>query len=160
MNKSHTITAWLCLCVASLLAFAPVAHAQTSTIETKYVVVTRTNDNPAPLRCFAGQIWYPVAYLEFERVLVADGIRDDWYRVAYPQGVPVAIGLDAARYNATTKTVTLTDPSPLRARNISQPTFVESYKEVLDRDLPPGTELPVIGEMHDDGVVAGVGEEA
>jgi len=155
MTHRQHLAAGIAFAVTLLLACAPGASAQTTPIDEQYVVVTRPQSNPAQLRCFAGQIWYPVEFLKQGQVLRADATRDDWYRVGYPAGVPVAVTLSESRFDNTSRTVTLTDASSLQARNFGQPTSIESYKEVFDPKLPAGTVLTVVGEMHDDGKLSG-----
>jgi len=155
MTRAHIFVAHAMACLALVFAFPGLSGAQTVEIEPTHLTVTRGDDDPAVLRCFAGRVWYPVAELARGRVLLADATRDGFYRVRYPGGVPTVVQSENARPNTDRGTVTLTDATPLRARNLRRPTTVDSYKDVLDKALPAGTELPMAGEIREDGEIAG-----
>ena len=139
----------------AVAASAPSTRAQVEEIDPTYVVVTRPNENPALLRCFAGMVWYPVAELPQGRVLLADGKRDEFYRVGYPEDVPALVLTPNARIDESAGTLTLTNASELHARNLRQPTSIDSYKEILARPMPAGSQLALLGEMVEDGSTTG-----
>ena len=155
MTHTRHLAACFAFAIAFFLAPAPEASAQTSVIEPQFVVVTRPDSNPAQLRCFAGQIWYPIEFLKQGQVLRADAVRDDWYRVGYPAGMPAAVRIGEARYDSTSHSVTLTNASALQARHLGRPTSVECYKEIFDPHLPAGSVLTVVDEMRENGELTG-----
>lgn len=155
MRRARSTVARMLACLALFFAADGTARAQTNAIEPKHVTVTQSREGTVVLQCFAGAVWYPVAELERGQVLLADATRDGFYRVAYPRGVPVIISLANGRLNEGEGTVTLTNATDLRARNIRRTTLVDSYKNVLERKLPAGTDLPSMGVMREEGKVTG-----
>ncbi len=137
---------------AALLALASPASAQLTPVEPYHVVVT---DDSVNLRCGAGTVWYPVAQLTKGDILRVDGTEFGWFRVAYPSGAPALVKSADATLDEARGVVKLTKRTKLWAANM-QGGVTESWRGLLDNELPTGAELQSLGVVKDAaGVVTG-----
>lgn len=123
-----------------LLLFAPSqAPAQPTPDEPQYLVVEGDN---VDLRCCEWSFGYPVGRLERGQVLVAVGMADESYEVKYPEGAVAQVEEADVEYLGERGVVRLLNASRLLAHNVSR-TTPQSWKSLLARPLPAGTELSV-----------------
>lgn len=130
---------------AALMAPAGVVYAEFVAAEPHYVVVTGDEVN---IRCGAGSVWYPVATVASGTVLRADGSDQGWLRVAYPEGAAAMVRASDVTRNGDN--VTLSQPSRLLANN-PKGGLSESWRPLLDQDLPAGTTLRILEEVRESG---------
>lgn len=136
----------------AMLALSAPAAAQLTPVEPYNVVVT---DDSVNLRCGAGTVWYPVAQLTKGDILRVDGTEFGWFRVAYPPGAPALVKAADATLDEARGVVKLTKRTKLWAANM-QGGVTESWRGLLDNELPTGTELQSLGAVKDaSGSVAG-----
>lgn len=153
-GSARAVLALAGLCRASVFVLTPatallapvgVAYAEFVPAEPHYVVVTGDEVN---IRCGAGSVWYPVATIASGTVLRADGSDQGWLRVAYPEGAAAMVR--ASDVTRSGDNVTLSQPSRLLANN-PKGGLSESWRPLLDQDLPAGTSLRVIEEVRESG---------
>lgn len=119
-------------------ASTPVASAgQTAWVVTADNLLARSGD---------AYSFYPVTALKAGAVLIADGERGGYIRVLYPAGTRAIVKADEAKVEAGR--LMLTRPTTLQAFNQSAGVRA-SWNPLLDRPLPPGTELVLIEEIKD-----------
>lgn len=92
--------------------------------------------------------FYPVAALKAGTVLEVDGERGGYLRVHYPAGNRALVKADEATVDGSK--VKLSRPSALQALNMTAGPRA-SWNPLLERPLPPGTELVLIESVKDDG---------
>lgn len=92
--------------------------------------------------------FYPVAALKAGTVLEVDGERGGYLRVHYPAGNRALVKADEATVDGGK--VKLSRPSALQALNMTAGPRA-SWNPLLERPLPPGTELVLIESVKDDG---------
>lgn len=121
---------------------APGSPAAVSAGQTIWVV---TADN---LLARSGDAYsfYPVSALKAGTVVIADGERGGYIRVLYPAGTRAIVKADEAKLDVGR--LTLTRPTTLQAFNQSAGVRA-SWNPLLDKPLPPGTELVLIEEIKD-----------
>lgn len=124
---------------------APPARAQAETVEPYWVVVTTPDSN---LRCGAGSVWYPVGKAASGQLLRVDGRENEWLRVGYPKGLPVLVKATEVSVDDSKGLVRTTTPTQLLANNPVGGLF-QSWRVLLDVQLPVGTELPLIADVRD-----------
>lgn len=129
------------------------AEAQTTPVEPYYVAVT---GNDVYLRSGPGNVWYAVGRANTGDMLRVDGEDFSWLRVAYPENVPALVSAEDADFDRARNVVVITKPTRLKARNIHGSTPRESWKNLLERPVAPGTSLKLIDTLRDEaGAVAG-----
>ncbi|MGH7131160.1 MAG: hypothetical protein ACREJO_04360 [Phycisphaerales bacterium] len=133
---------------AAVMGLVPSAAIAQVEAVAPYSVVTTAND--ASLRCGDSGTYYVVAGLKSGTVLKVDGQSSGFLRVAYPAGSRALVPADEGAPDPTGKVVKLTKPSRLKAANAA--IARNSWNSLLDHDLTPGTELPLIDTIkNDDG---------
>ncbi len=129
------------------------AEAQTAPVEPYYIAVT---GNDVYLRSGPGNVWYAVGRANTGDMLRVDGEDFSWLRVAYPENVPALVSAEDADFDRARNVVVITKPTRLKARNIHGSTPRESWKNLLERPVAPGTSLKLIDTLRDEaGAVAG-----
>ncbi len=129
---------------AALFAGSP-ASAQVQDVEPHWVTVVTDRVN---LRCGDGVVWYPVWQLKAGTTLRVDGKGFKWLRVAYPPDAVAFVRAEDAKPAPDGRSVTLARPSRLLAANLHSG-LDGSWKALLSTALPPGTALPLVGEVKD-----------
>ncbi len=129
------------------------AAAQTTPVEPYYISVT---GNDVYLRSGPGNVWYAVGRANIGDMLRVDGEDFSWLRVAYPENIPALVSAEDADFDRARNVVVITKPTRLKARNIHGSTPRESWKNLLERPVAPGTSLKLIDTLRDEaGTVAG-----
>ncbi|HLO41503.1 MAG TPA: hypothetical protein VK176_10800, partial [Phycisphaerales bacterium] len=131
---------WVHVVMALVTAWtaAATAQAQVKDVTAYHVVVTR---DKADLRCGEASNFYKVAELAQGTVLVVDGEATDYARVGYPAGVLAFVKAEEVSYNEAAKTVSVTQPTRLRAINATIGGIGSSWKNLLAQPLPAGVTL-------------------
>lgn len=114
-------------------------NAQVQPVDPYHVAVTA---NDAMLRSGEGTVYYVVAKLKAGQVLRVLAEDTDWRSVQYPAGLPALIKADEAEITADGKSVRLTRPSKLKARNEAYG-IRGSWKPLFTDALPAGTIIPL-----------------
>jgi hypothetical protein len=140
------------LAAAAWLVLPGVAVAQVRDVEAYKAVVLQ---NATALRCDNSDKFYKVAELASGTFVTVDGESADWARVAYPPNLSAFVAAEQVEYNAAAKTAKLKEPSKLKAPHLASG-LDGSWKSLLARELPAGSELKVLEEIKNkDGKVQG-----
>lgn len=138
---------WLHTLLAALFALLPsAAIAQVKDVTAYHAIVTK---DKADLRCGETANYYRIAELPAGTLLSVDGEAADFFRVTYPASGWAYARAESVKYDAATKTATLTEASNLRAAS-AVGGIKGSWKNLLPQPLPVGTSLKVIDEAKDD----------
>lgn len=145
----------LSLPLGAIALHATQASAQVSAIDQPYVVVV--DQNAAPLRCGADELYYEVAKLDQGTMLLVDGSDtfgingDGWLRVSFPAEQPALIKALPEQLDVDTMrgTLTLLRPSRLIAMSVDGD-LSQSWKKLLAKPMEPGSTLKIIETIRDE----------
>lgn len=136
------------------LATAP-AMGQVSAVDVPYVVVVE--EDSAPLRCGADELYYEVGKLKQGTMLLVDasdsfGVDGDgWLRVSFPAEQPALIKALPEQLDVDTMrgTLTLLRPSRLIAMSIDGD-LSQSWKKLLAKPMEPGSTFRILETIRDE----------
>ncbi len=137
---------------AAWIALPGLALAQVRDIEAYKAVVLQS---ATPLRCDNSDKFYKVAELAAGTIVTVDGESNDWARVTYPSTLSAFVAAEQVDLAANGSTGKLKEASKLKAPHLASG-FEGSWKSLLARELPAGTELKILEQIKNkDGKVQG-----
>lgn len=149
----------LCVSVLGAAGLLSVASApamgQVNAVDEPYVVVVE--EDSAPLRCGADELYYEVGRLKRGSMLLVDasdsfGVDGDgWLRVGFPAEQPALIKALPEQLDVDTMrgTLTLLRPSRLIAMSVDGD-LSQSWKKLLAKPMEPGATFRILETIRDE----------
>jgi hypothetical protein len=149
VRHAHKEVIMIRLLVLTSVILASPSMGQVQGVAPYYATVIR---DQAPIHCSDSERFYRVGEMSAGTVVAVDGEGGGWSRILYPAGLSAYVrAMDATVQGDS---VTLTQPSRLRAANAAQG-YDGSYKALFDSPLPPSTTLRLLETVKDvSGTVA------